>query len=153
MTSTRIVFSLILMLAIITAISCGDKLPPRPEGMPNPTPCTIVIQDDSGAPVDKALVVMRPESGSQWMASGATDASGSAVMKTDGMYPGAVPGKYKVTVSKSETTMTGQMSAEGTEIVQTKALIDPKFSKAETTPLSVEVGTGSVSETFKVSKP
>ena len=153
MSLTRIACFLVLLLPIVAAVSCGQKLPPRPAGMPNPVPCTIIVQDESGSPIDKALVVLRPDDGGQWAASGATDSAGRAAVKTDGLYVGAVPGKYKVTVAKTEMIPTGQMSEEGTETVQVNVLIDPIFSKPTTTPFSLEVGAEGATETFKVKKP
>ncbi|MCL2742978.1 MAG: carboxypeptidase-like regulatory domain-containing protein [Planctomycetaceae bacterium] len=149
----KIALLLFSSLLLISAVSCGGKLPPRPEGMPNPVSCTIIVQDESGTPIDKALVVLRPED-SEWTASGSTDTSGRTSVKTNGLYNGAVPGKYKVLISKSEIISTGQMSDEGTEVTQTNVLIDPKFSKKEATPFTLEVPvSGTCTETFKVSPP
>jgi len=154
MLPNRIAFFLILSSLIFVCVSCGTKVPPRPAGVPNPVPCTIVVQDESGTPIEKALVILKPESDDgQWSASGATDTSGKAIMKTTGWYNGAVPGKYKVLISKTEIIMTGKMSDDGTEITESNVLIDPKFGNKATSPFMFEVVAGSNTETFKVTKP
>jgi hypothetical protein len=56
-----------------------------------------------GQPVEGASVVMTPDSGTS-AAMGKTDASGQFKLGTKEAGDGAVPGKYKVMISKTETT-------------------------------------------------
>lgn len=138
----------------IFCVSCGrNGLPPKPADMPDPVPCSITVQDESGTPFVDALVRITPDDEGKWGASGATGSDGVAVLKTEGLYTGAVPGKYKVMISKKEIVSTGQISEEtGGEVTDIVQHIDTKYAGPATTPLKLEVSSGGVSETFKVEK-
>lgn len=143
-------FSLLLCMTLM--VGCGPK---RPEGLPNLVSCVLTFQYEDGTPIDNGMVSLSPENPDlrQWSISGTTDASGVTKISTNGEFPGAPAGKYKVVIRKVELIPTGKVDKEvGEPIVETLSLIDEEFSSASKTPLSLEVGSGSVKETFKVKK-
>jgi hypothetical protein len=83
----------------LSAVGCNTTR--LPEGMPKPYPVTITILQD-GKALEGASVTMIPLDSaiSQWIAGGGTNASGEATIVTFGKYKGAVPGNYKVLISK-----------------------------------------------------
>lgn len=151
------IFKLFFLTVVVMSlvVSCNrSKIPPKPDGMPDPVPCSITVQDESGSPIADASVMLLPIEGSNWGASASSNADGVANLVTEGFYKGAVPGKYKVVISKKERVPTGQMDEElGVEILKDVIHIDPVFGGRNTTPLELEVPAGGTSETFKVKKP
>ena len=104
--------------------------------------------------MEKAMVSLAPEDADlrQWSISGTTDASGVVMIHTNGDFTGAPAGKYKVVVQKSEVVPTGKNDEYGDPITGSRSLVAEKFSNAGKTPLSLEVGSSAVKETFKVEK-
>ena len=86
---------------LILSAGCSGG-PSKPDDMPALTPCTITVTHN-GSPVEGASVLLSPKSG-KFSAAGTTDASGKAVMKTNGMYDGVAAGEFLVTVTKLEDT-------------------------------------------------
>jgi hypothetical protein len=85
--------------AVALLVGCGDKwTASRPR--PVPVSGTVLYQDQ---PVEGATVVFVPE-GHDYAAAGVTDASGRFELRTFEPGDGAVPGDYKVTVRKVETS-------------------------------------------------
>ena len=115
-----------------------------------------------GEPVEGASVAFSPQSDGGKAAVGMTDASGAFSLMTDGSDEGAMPGSYKVSVTKtsgggggaelSYDQMTpeqleeagkraqGMMSGQGSDEV--KELLPEKYKTADTSGLSVEVPGG-----------
>lgn len=94
--------AMILLLGscvVLTSLGCSGG-PKKPADMPELTPCTITVTY-KGEPVEGASVLLSPQSG-KYSAAGTTDASGNAVMKTDGNYEGVVAGEFLATVTKLE---------------------------------------------------
>ena len=89
-----------LCLAALLAVFAGCK-EDKPADLPDLYPTKVTVTKD-GQTIDGASVSLSPESG-KWSASGMTDASGVAAIKTNGKYEGATPGKYKVSVNKVVT--------------------------------------------------
>ena len=89
-----------LSLVSVMTTGCGESLPP---GMPKLYPTSITVIQE-GEPLEGAMVLLIPEDASlnDWGPGGITNASGVAVMLTNGQYRGAPLGKYKVTVTKTE---------------------------------------------------
>jgi len=80
------------------------RLPDRPEGMPDLTPCTIEVTF-GGERLPDVGVLLKPkdaanDSPSAWPAGGKTDSQGKAIMKTAAHYTGVVPGEYVVSFEK-----------------------------------------------------
>ncbi len=58
----------------------------------------------AGAPLSGAAVQLIPlDPTNKWTCGGGTDASGTCVVHTHGVYRGVAAGKYKICVSKTET--------------------------------------------------
>ena len=150
----------LLTLCVVTVMAlpltgCGEKLP---DGMPTPVPCEIVVMQES-TPLVGAVVRLHSESDSRWTAMGRTDESGKAVIYTLDRYKGAVPGKYKVLVTKTETDKPAEtgssQSSEGTQATTTLAsynVVEERFGAAATTTLEIEVAKGTPSHTLDVGR-
>lgn len=96
-----------------------------------------------GKPLDKALVTFIPDTGTPGPGgAGATDDTGHFEVMTPQGIKGLLPGKYKITVSK--TTLKGEVSrAETGETGLTDSdlneLVPPPYFHPETTTLNVTV--------------
>ena len=145
---------------LFATAGCGGG-PEMPENIPPLTPTTITVTYN-GEPVEGASIVLAPESG-EFPAAGLTDASGTAVMKTEGMYAGVAAGNYLASVTKLEkvdnnigTAPTDpakyaeyQKKLESRKIP--KHLVPEKYSSFGTSGLSVAVTEGKpVQETFEL---
>ena len=141
-----------LLLCVTLIIGCGG--PKRPPGMPPLKGCVLTIQYEDGSPVDKAMVSLAPEGEElrQWSISGTANASGVATIYTNGDFAGAPAGKYKVVVRKTEVVPTGKNDEYGDPITGSRSLVAEEFSNSGKTPLSLEVGSSPVKETFTVKK-
>ena len=111
--------------------------------MPNLYPVTLKFTQE-GTPCVEALVSLTPESDGQWAVGGITDSGGNIVLHTHGRYPGVPAGKYKITVIKTETELTGPPPTEmgQSQASTTYNLIDPAYSAPSTSTLTLEVVAG-----------
>ena len=140
----------LLILGLLWLAGCSSNLP---KDLPKCYPCQIhVIQ--GGVPlVDAVVMLQSPEVGQQWFPMGTTDQTGTAVMFTNGRYPGAPAGVYKVLISKLTFEMgdLGPAPPEGTPAYSvwlerasstsraTYTLIELQYNDAEKTPHEIEV--------------
>ena len=85
-------------LLVSTLLGCGGD--GKPSHIPDLVPYSVKVSHQ-GEPVEGAKVMLAPVN-STFSAAAETDKSGVAVLKTDGIYPGVVPGEYMVSVSKYE---------------------------------------------------
>ena len=141
-------YVLALNVVILMAVGCGEKLP---AGMPKPVPCEILVTQE-GKPLENALVALQPSDNGTWSAVGNTDATGKAIVFTMDRYKGAVPGKYKVLVSKTEMDQSkGPVSSDEAATRSTSLggyyLVDEKYGNPITSPLDIEVVKGTVEYT------
>lgn len=83
--------------AIVSTLGCTEG---KPSHLPDLVKCSVKVTHEGG-PVDGAKVLFAPMTG-QFSAAGITDSTGVAVMKTEGLYEGAVAGDYRVSVTKME---------------------------------------------------
>ena len=97
---------MILMTSILLPLffSGCTRLPERPEGMPELTPCTIEVTF-GGERLPDVGVLLRPNdvvnnSSVTWPAGGKTDSQGKAIMMTAAHYKGVAPGEYVVSFEK-----------------------------------------------------
>ena len=143
--------ALSLLFCVTLIVGCGPK---RPEGLPNLVGCVLTFQYEDGTPVDSATVSLVPEDANlqQWSISGATNASGVTTISTNAEFVGAPAGKYKVVIRKVELLPTKEKDEYGEPVMETRPLIAEEFSNAGKTPLSLEIGSSAVKETFKVAK-
>jgi hypothetical protein len=138
---------IVLLLGVTTMLiaGCGEKLP---DGMPKPVPCEIIVTQD-GTPLEGALVSLQPSGDGKWSSVGKTNATGKAAVFTLDRYKGAVPGKYKVVVSKTETESRGPVSSDDVAAGRSTSLasfdlVEEKYGNPITTPLEIEVVKGTV---------
>ena len=144
---------LMLTAVALPLIGCGgEKLPP---GMPPPVPCEIVVTQE-GQPLAGAVVRLQPIDNSDWSAVGRTDESGKLTVYTADRFKGAVPGKYKVIVSKTETEKGKAVSSAEAEGRDTSPasyyLVGEQYQSASKTPLEIEVSKGTPTHTVDVGK-
>jgi hypothetical protein len=111
--SLKYVLALMSFAVMATFAGCGG-------GNPFDTvPVTGTVTLD-GQPVDGALVLFQP-SGDHKAASGTTDSSGKFTLTTGNAGDGAMPGQYKVTVSKTKTEASADLSGMSFEEAAVKA--------------------------------
>ena len=134
-------FSVASVVICCVFAGCGGE--PEPEGLPKRYPVTLTFTQE-GEPCVEAIVTLFPESDSPWGTGGITDANGSVKVQTHGKFPGAPAGKYKVTVSKTESGPVGPAPVDmfTTQVTQTFNLVDPDYANSATTTLTVEVEAG-----------
>ena len=90
-----------ILLCAVFLCGCGQRLPDRPSGMPDTTPCTLTVTF-GGEKIEDVAVLFTPKNKSQrWYAGGTTDVDGKVVMKTGGYYDGVIPGEYTVSFQKT----------------------------------------------------
>jgi hypothetical protein len=89
-------------LIFMGSIGC-QRLPKRPEGMPELVPCTVAVTF-GGEKIEGVGIILHPKNKeeSNWAAGGQTDAKGKAVMKTAAYHDGVVPGEYIISFQKRE---------------------------------------------------
>lgn len=108
-----------------------------------------------GQPVEGATVLFAPAEGQGHAATGLTDSQGRFRLTTFLANDGAVPGNYKVTISKFDMSTANpdleddlaiEMRQDSDKIVGPTPLLPIEFSEIETTPLIKEVTTGAANE-------
>src|SRR5260370_30373350 len=122
---------------------------------PKPIAALGVLTWEDGKPVAEATVVFLPDDPSGKKAAGFTGKDGSFALTTFNQDDGAVPGDYKVIVSKGSTIPTPQ-EKDPTKLMQEyyeKSKVKPKktavpeiYSNPKTSPLKwrVEAGGGTI---------
>ena len=141
---------------VLLLTGCGEKLPP---GMPSPVPCEVIVTQE-GKPLEGAVVRLHSldDSNSAWTAVGRTDTSGKVTIYTLDQYKGAVPGKYKVIVSKTETEEPTGPAVSSEEALRRDTslasfyLVEEKYGMASTTTLEIEAVKGTSTHTVDVGK-
>ncbi|MDR2704928.1 MAG: hypothetical protein LBC02_04035 [Planctomycetaceae bacterium] len=164
-TTTKNIVLLFFLCSVICG--CGGSIP-IPDDMPTPQETMIKVTSE-GQPLNEASVTLMPvDASSRWYAGAVTDSAGNAVIYTQSKYRGAVPGKYKITVVKRETTPSSivfpdpekdpngyanAVDAAAKEVRDSFDLIDPKLSSVNTTPEEIEIVTGKNNKIIEVGKP
>ncbi|MCL2624650.1 MAG: hypothetical protein FWD31_13395 [Planctomycetaceae bacterium] len=118
--------------AVLCFIGC-QRLPDRPEGMPELTPCIIEVTFGGERQPDVG-VLLKPNSAgnndsSAWPAGGKTDAEGKAVMMTATHYRGVVPGEYVISFEKYAPE---ELRSDGMPL-PAKSLLPLKYSQRQST--------------------
>ncbi|MEX2172764.1 MAG: carboxypeptidase-like regulatory domain-containing protein [Pirellulaceae bacterium] len=141
----RHLMCLVVLATAAVAIGCGS---PALDG-------TVAVNGTvtyKGQPVEGATVMFMPD-GDRRAASGMTDASGRFQLTTLTPEDGAMPGNYKVTVSKTEITATRPSgdAPPPTENPQwppltTAELLPVKYKLADTSGLTAEVASGATND-------
>ena len=147
---------------MLFVVGCGGEK--KPDGMPALQKTTLAFVQD-GSPLTDATITLVPleSENIRWPAGGTTDSQGVLQVKTMAKYDGVPAGKFKITVSKTETEGTftpvessdegGARRPAATGNVKTYYLVDKKYRSADTTDLDLEIKSGTNAETFDVGKP
>ena len=128
--------NIVFCLSFLYIAGC-QRLPERPEGMPELVPCTVVVTF-GGEKMEDVGILLQPKNTKEnnWPAGGQTDAEGKVSLKTAAYYQGVVPGEYTISFQKHAPE---EMRPDGMAL-PTKSLIPLKYS------------TGKSKETITVSK-
>lgn len=128
------------MALIVTGFGCGGGgkdqwTKDRPEVVDAEGVVTYQNQ-----PVEGATVVFAPTDGKH-AASGLTDSSGRFAVSAFPNSEGAVPGSYKVTVTKLETPSASAEGGDGhgESVAAPKNLLPTKYAETAGTPLTADV--------------
>jgi hypothetical protein len=144
---------------------CSQKLP---EGMPKLYPTKLTLTQEN-TPLAGAVVQIfaNDPSLAKWGASGVTDTNGVVELKVNAKYKGVPAGTYKVTVAKKEIEphphpewgnlpdgdpKFHQYRAESMKL-KSYDFVEMKFGSLNTTPLEIEVKTGSNNISLGVGGP
>lgn len=131
--------------------------------MPSTYPVVLTFTQED-RPLQGATVKIFPQDPTlqQWEAGGLTDEKGEAVLFTLGRYRGAVAGKYKIIVLKTDqdpSTFTGERTEAREEEYQraesqrkTYDTVDLNYSDPGKTDLEVDVVPGGVRQSFELGK-
>ncbi|HPU08024.1 MAG TPA: hypothetical protein PLO20_15935 [Thermogutta sp.] len=147
----RIAAVLTLVAVTIAIAGCGQK-----KGVSFKTVPVTIKLTYKGQPLDGANVQMYPLDPNGRGATGKTDANGAAVMRTFGdagaMAEGAIPGKYKIIVTKVDVPQVSeninyeeyskQQAEQNPYASAPKPLLPTKYSSPQTTPFECEVKDG-----------
>jgi len=109
------------IVACLLPLGCGTDLPEDAR----PTQPVSVTVTYNGQPIEGAIITFVSEESEPVAAYGRTDANGVARMKTYVEGDGAVIGKHKVTIAKTETT--GEEVAEQTAENYDPAELNPNY--------------------------
>jgi hypothetical protein len=108
-----------------------------------------------GQPVEGVTVLFAPAEGQGHAATGLTDSQGRFRLTTFLANDGAVPGNYKVTLSKFDMSTANpdleddlaiEMRQDSDKLIGPTPLLPVEFSEIETTPLTKEVTSGAANE-------
>ena len=154
--------SFVSLLAVTLLSGCGGQN--RPADMPALYPCTITVTQD-GKPLDGGIAnLVSTDPLFKWAVFAQLDASGTGKVYTQGLYPGAPAGEYKVLISKEETASEQigpaviRQGEFGEETVTPTRLsvfsqVEKEYTHAETTPLRITIAKRGNDQTFDCGKP
>jgi hypothetical protein len=113
------------------------------EKINRPAPVAVMgVVTHNGAPVEGADVVFQP-AGHTWAAAGKTDASGTFTLTSFDPSDGAVPGEYKVTVSKRKVSAEGAATSDDApRTVKQEILLPLRYADLKSSGLVASVKDG-----------
>lgn len=140
------IFTLCLVSGLLFVVGCGGSDAAK-SARPKVVPATGLVKY-KGQPVADATVVFVPDSPAGVAANATTDGDGKFVLKAFDPDEGAVPGKYKVTVSKVEIPLPAPRASHDEVIkpVVPKYLVPQKYEDPEKSGLTAEVVDGQKNE-------
>ncbi len=147
----RVIGSVVMAALVVIILGCGGGSGENPAAVPVSGTVTL-----GGQPVEGAQVVFSPTGGEGNAAAGTTDATGKYSLTTGAAGDGAVPGSYRVAITKVEgatqpgtTGMSEEESraahynqAAGGDAEGPKDLLPAKYKSADTSGLKAEVQAG-----------
>jgi len=155
-------FVFVSLSAVLLLSGCGG--PNRPADLPPLYPCAVTVTQD-GQPLGEGSIILVSSAPSfKWSVFAQLNASGTGKVFTQGLYPGAPEGEYKVVVSKEESvseqvgpTIVRQGEFGEETITPTRltvySLVEKNFVDAATTPLSITISKKGNNQTFDCGKP
>ena len=154
-TTMRTLTIFTLSIALLLQAGCGGD-DGRPDDLPQLYPVTITIIQ-SGNPLEDALITLVNKTPATYgTATGTTDASGIARLRTYG-YNGVPAGDYAVVVEKRVTEgQTERTMPDGAVILvggQLFQYVEAQFTQESSTPHSLTVTNRGATETFDVGEP
>jgi hypothetical protein len=124
----------LLTIFLLSAPGCG----PDTSHLPKTVPASGIVTLD-GKPVEGAQVVLVPAGDGAHGAFGTTDASGSFSLRAFEQKDGAVPGEYKVQVSKTVEVKLKGPPVDGGDPVRFDYGVPAKYTGAQTSGLTVTI--------------
>lgn len=158
----RLFISIFLLSAVVILSGCGG--PERPADLPRLYPCTVTVVQD-GRPLEEAIVnFISIDPSFKWSVFARLDASGTGKVFTQGLFPGAPEGEYKVVLSKEDTVTekVGRAVPPTADdggvmvipiVLKVFTLVEKDYTDAATTPLSIVISRKNNAETFDCGKP
>lgn len=134
-------FTLFIIAAVLTGCGGGGDKWTKERPKPFPVSGKVAFK---GQAVAGATVVFVPDGHTQ-AATGQTDSSGAYQLQTYSPNDGAVPGKYKVTITKVEVTSTDtsqESRVDNTAVTEQKWLVPQKYGNSEASGLTADVTEG-----------
>jgi hypothetical protein len=143
---SRLFVSMSLVIAMLLTVGCSGS------GQP-PVAAVSGTVNYQGKPIEGAAVMFAP-TGQEKPATGTTDAEGNFGLTTFAAGDGAMPGTYKVTISKTVVNdpwagkspdeiseANAQLRSQGKPVpkAETKYLVPEKYASVEKTPESATV--------------
>lgn len=125
--------SLVVVLILLAGCSGDDKWKQdRPKTVPAEGTITL-----NGKPLEDATIVLTSDSNG---CSGKSDKEGKFKLEAFSPDPGAVPGSYKVMITKAEYPLTPDPSEKETnKPIYAKLLVPKKYTSPETSGLTVDI--------------
>lgn len=154
---------LALLPTVVLLSGCGNEQQ-RPADLPALYPCTVTVLQD-GKPLSGGMVQFGSvDTNFKWSVFAQLDTEGKGKVFTQGLYPGAPEGEYKVMLSKTETVteevgppvrqnVNEQMVMVTPTVDTIFSLVEKQYTKAETTPLSITIGKKKNDHQFDGGKP
>jgi hypothetical protein len=126
----------LLIVTVLALVGCGSK----GNHLPRTVPAMGIVTLD-GKPVEGAQVVLVPAADGKTGAYGVTSSSGQFSLRAYEEKDGAIPGDYKVQVSKTvEVKLSGAKgSVDGGDPVRYEYGVPAKYTIAKTSGLTVTI--------------
>ena len=160
----RDLFSPLPTLSCLLLILSGCGGTSRPADLPRLYPCTIAVTQDGSPLSDAVATLVSTDPSFKWAVFAQLDSSGKGKVFTQGLFPGAPEGEYKVVLSKEESVSEsiGPVVAPdpkadfiiGTPSILTVfTLVEKQYTDAQTTPLSLTISSKGNDQQFDCGKP
>ena len=155
-------FVVVSLLAVLLLSGCGGRA--RPADLPPLYPCTVTVTQDGQPLGEGSVILVSSDPSFKWAVFAQLNASGTGKVFTQGLYPGAPEGEYKVVVSKEESVSEQvgpaivRQGEFGEETITPTRLtvyshVEKDFTDTATTPLSITISKKGNNQKFDCGKP
>lgn len=114
----------------------GCCKPVGPEDLPQLYPCMITVLQDDKPLAEGIVTLVSTDPSFKWSVFAQLNSSGVGKVFTQGLYPGAPEGEYKVVISKEESVPEEVASKT---VVTVYTLVGKEYTDAKTTPLALTI--------------